>query len=138
MKKELEEIREHERFLAKNIPMKKKSDERRKHERFLARNEYTLILDGKQYIGVIGDISMGGVFLKKTSPQLTECDSRRECDILINLDDNIIFIPCIVSIIYGKNSDHEPRAGIQFDLPIKEKAMAVIREYIDLKYEATA
>lgn len=110
--------------------MNQKPIDRRKHPRFLANNEYTLILDGKQYLGTIGDISLGGVLLKTTAPELHKSCLHQECDILVNLDDTNIFIPCTITLVTKENGDHLDRAGIEFTVPLKDKTMAVVVEYI--------
>lgn len=104
--------------------------EKRKFPRFPAVNEYTIILNGKQHQGEIGNISLGGVYLSSISPKITQDDLFQDCEISMNLSGTEVPLPCSISFIAPKHSKIGSGIGIAF-ADIDEKSLTILKDFID-------
>lgn len=104
--------------------------EKRKHPRFSIGNQYTIILNGNHYKGIIGNISLGGVYLSTISPEITLDSIFQDCEITMNLDKTEISLPCSISFIAPKHSQIGNGVGIAFST-VSEESMTVLVHFIE-------
>ena len=110
--------------------IKHQAIEKRKYTRFPAVNEYILTLNGTEHHGVIGNISLGGVYLKTILPKITYDNLFHDCEIKMNLAGTDIIIPCSISFIASESSKIPDGAGIAFS-NIDDNPPSLLANYID-------
>lgn len=110
--------------------VKRQIIEKRKYTRFPAVNEYILTLNGIEHHGVIGNISLGGVYLKTILPKITYDNLFHDCEIKMNLAGTDIIIPCSISFIASESSKIPDGAGIAFSI-VNENSPPLLADYIN-------
>lgn len=75
---------------------------RRRHVRISVNADYQLILDGKEYIGKIDNISLSGAFLMMPNHKLTASDTQRIVDLRITINNENVPLKC--EIFYVETS----------------------------------
>ena len=104
--------------------------EKRKYTRFPAVNECILILNGAQHYGVIGNISLGGIYLKTIMPEINDNSLFNHCEVRMNVADTDIFIPCTISFIASESNTPPDGAGISFSV-VDGKSLPLIADYLN-------
>lgn len=103
---------------------------KRKFTRVSATDDYTLIVNGIQYQGKIGNISENGVYLDTLSPKIPINSLFQECDIMMYLSGTFIFLPCTIVFINNEEKSNSSGVGIHFSSD-NQQSLAVISDYID-------
>jgi hypothetical protein len=88
---------------------------RRKHTRIAFELEYHLLLNGNEYIGKTGNISLNGAFLFSPEPELMPSCTSQSGDLKIQINDALLSFKCeIVYVAAYDNEDLPPGAGVVF------------------------
>lgn len=93
-------------------------------------NEFTLLLQGKQYSGTIGTISLGGAYLREINPGMTEELLFQDCEITLKLAGVLVLAQCSISFVGAGHSKHAPGVGIAFTEIDGQSALA-LKHYVE-------
>lgn len=100
---------------------------RRKHTRVSIEVEYHFYLDGEEYTGKTGNISLSGAFLSSPEPELMPSCVSQSGDLKIKLNDELLSFKC--EIVYVATHDNEtfpPGAGVVFCDTDNETSMSIL------------
>ncbi len=106
--------------------------EKRNYARVSLCLEYTLDIGGDEYSGITGNISQGGTYLLIVAPLLKEDALFQNGTITINLDDNLIALPCSITYVGTEQSEHPTGIGIAFSEDAIEQRDKIL-EFITAK-----
>jgi len=87
---------------------------RRKYQRVLLEVEYSLRVAEEEYIGITGNVSLGGVYLQTLEPTLAESMLNEPALISLNLEGEILTALCTVVFIGGYSIPYPEGVGIAF------------------------
>lgn len=103
--------------------------ERRQFIRYKENIKCTLLCDEKSYQGEIGNISLGGVYLKAVTPNIDESHLYQLCKVMLTLSGSFLVLGATISFIGSEGNAHLGGVGLAFDLK-EGKAMTVIEQYV--------
>ena len=89
-------------------------DNRRKYRRVLLEVEYSLRVAEEEYIGMTGNVSLGGVYLQTLDPPLSENLLNEPALISLNLEGDILTALCSVVFIGGYSIPYPEGVGVAF------------------------
>jgi len=109
---------------------------RRKHTRVALEVEYHFFLDGEEYIGKTGNISLSGAFLSSPEPELMPSCISQSGELKIQLNDELLSFKCeIVYIATQDNEDLPPGAGVVFLGADEETGLSILNLAIAQKLD---
>ena len=101
---------------------------RRIPKHFKAAVKYQLLLDGIEYKGRIGNMDVGGAYLKLMEPPITESQLFQEGEILINMPFNHIRVRCHITYVGTGQSEYPTGVGVGFIDPDEYAIAKIIGE----------
>lgn len=105
--------------------------DRRIHVRAPLELEYHLAVGDKSYTGITGNVSLGGVYLKKISPELQKTDFARSAELTLQLNSDVIILNCQIVYICGDAVPCLEGIGVAFDEGQDEKIVQLKKFIID-------
>jgi len=105
--------------------------DRRIHVRAPLQLEFHLAVGGKSHIGVTGNVSLGGVYLEKISPELQKTDLARSAELTLQLNSDVIILNCQIVYICGDAVPCLEGIGVAFDEGQDEKISRLKKFIID-------
>lgn len=103
--------------------------EKRQSPRFSENNTYTLILNHKHYQGELGNISLGGAYLRTISPLPSTDSVYQDCQLTTRLSENFITISCTIAFVGTGRNEQSAGVGIAFNLE-EDQVLTTIADHI--------
>lgn len=105
------------------------SEDRREQRRFAIYIKYVLFLDGVEYRGLIGNLSLGGAYLSTVEPLMTEDKLFRDGEIELKISDKPIRVHCHIRYVGTEQNEYPRGVGLAFS-ENDVNARAAIKEFI--------
>ncbi|MDD2723054.1 MAG: PilZ domain-containing protein [Methylovulum sp.] len=102
--------------------------EKRKHPRVPTDLDFSFFLDGQQYTGKVGNISLSGAFLSAPEPELIPSYIAKSGDLTIQLNDELLVLKSEVVYAVGHDNAFFPvGAGLIFSKTDEETRLSIMK-----------
>ncbi|WP_456416171.1 PilZ domain-containing protein [Thiolapillus sp.] len=103
--------------------------ELRKNARVCLSIEYELQLNGQQYTGETGDISLGGASLRTSTPELKSDQALENGQILLVLGEDRLLFDCMIVYVGSMGASGFSKTGITFK-NVSDKNKSTLLKYM--------